>query len=165
MSNKEIYQNLSKKRPQKNYRGGFGDYCCIKGCQSAFYNANRVKTGIAFFKLLKDPALRKKCLQAIKRYRRTGGADKFSKTEKVMVCEFHFNPKQIRVSLGIGRRTYLPGNVPSVFEFKTEEKKKNKPPTPRNNQETSSEFELTLNPLIPNALVTRQILSLFSQKT
>ena len=124
MSNKEIYQNLSKKRPQKNYRGGFGDYCCIKGCQSTFYDANRVKPGIALFKLLIDPALRKKCLQVIKRYRRTRGADKFSKTKKVMVCEFHFNPKQIRVSLGIGGRTYLPGSVPSVFEFKPEEKKK-----------------------------------------
>ena len=165
MSNKEIYQNLSKKRPQKNYRGGFGDYCCIQGCQSAFYDANSVKTGTALFKLPKDLALRKKCLQVIKRYRRTGGVDKFSKTKKVMVCEFHFNPKQIRVSLGIGRKTYLPKSVSSVFEFKPEEKKKRKPPKPRNNQETSSELELTLNPLIPNALVTRQILPLISQKT
>ena len=67
---------------------------------------------------------------------------KFSKTEKVVVRKFHFNPKQIRVSLGIDRKTYLPGNVLSVFEFKTEEKKKErKPPKPRNNQETSSDFE------------------------
>ena len=59
-----------------------------------------------------------------------------------MVCEFHFNPKQIRVSLGIGRGTYLPGSVPSMFEFKTEEKKKErKLPKPCNNQEISSEFE------------------------
>ena len=88
----------------------------------------------------KDPALRKKWLQVIKRYRRTVGADKFSEIKKVMVCEFHFNPKQ--VFLGIGRKTYLPGSVPSVFEFKPEEKKKErKPPKPRNNRETSSEFE------------------------
>ena len=40
-----------------------------------------------------------------------------------MVCKFNFNPKQIRVSLGIGRKTYLPGSVPSVFEFKPEGKK------------------------------------------
>ena len=59
-----------------------------------------------------------------------------------MVCEFHFNPKQIQLSLGIGRKTYLPGIVPSVFEFKPEGKKKErKPPKPRNNQETYSEFE------------------------
>ena len=143
MSDTEIYQNSSQKRPQKNYRGGLRDYCCIPECQSAFYDANRVKTGIALFKLPKDPALRKKWLQVIKRYRPTGGADKFSKTEKVMVCEFHFNPKQIRVSLGIGRKTYLPGSVLSVFEFNPEEKKKErKPPKSRNNnQEISSEFE------------------------
>ena len=142
MNDKEIYQNSSKKCPQKNHRGGYGDYCCIPGCQSAFYDANRVKTGIALFKLPKDPALRKKWLQVIKSYRRTGGADKFTKTKKVMVCEYHFTSKQIRVSLGIGRKTYLPGSVPSVFEFKPEERKKGgKPPDPRNNQETSSETE------------------------
>ena len=79
----------------------------------------------------KDPALRKKWLKVIKKYRRTGGADKFSKIKKVMVCEFDFNPKQILVSLGIGRKTYLSGSVPSVFEFKPEEKKKErKPPKP-----------------------------------
>ena len=52
------------------------------------------------------------------------------------------NSKQIRVFLGICRKTYLPGSVPSVFEFKPAEKKKErKPSKPRNNQETSSEFE------------------------
>ena len=59
-----------------------------------------------------------------------------------MVCKFHFNPKQIRVSLGIGRKIYLPESVLLVSEFKPEEKKKErKPPKPGNNQETSSEFE------------------------
>ena len=149
MSNIERYQNLSKKRPQKNYRDGFGDYCCISGFQSVFYDVNRIKTGISHFKLSEDPAMCKKCLQVIKRYRRTGGADKFSKTKKVMVCEFHFNPKQIRVSLGIGRKIYLPGSVPSVFDFEHEEKKKErKSSKPRNNQETSSEFETESEPLI-----------------
>ena len=96
----EIYQSSSKESPQKNDRGRFGDYCCILGCQSAFYDANRVKTGISLFKLPKDLALRKKWLQVLKRYGRTGGADTCSKTKKVMVYEFHFNSKQIRVSLG-----------------------------------------------------------------
>ena len=63
VSDKEIYQTLSKKRPQKNSRGGFGDYCCILGCKSAFYVTNRVKTGFVLFKLPKDPALRKKWLK------------------------------------------------------------------------------------------------------
>ena len=83
MSDKEIYQSLSKKRPHKNYRGGFGDYFCIRirGCQSAFYDANRVKTGIVLFKLPKDSALCKKWLQVFKRYRGIAGADKFGKTK------------------------------------------------------------------------------------
>ena len=65
----------------------------------------------------------------LKRFRRTGAADKFDK-KKVMVCDFLFNPKEIWISLGIGRRRYL---LP-MFEFKPEEK-------PHNNQKTSSEFE------------------------
>ena len=112
MRDKEIYQNSSKKHPQKNDRGGFGDYRCIPRCQRAFYDANWVKTGIALFKLPKDPALRKKCLEVIKQYGRTRGAHTFSKTKKAMVCEFHLNPKQVWVSLGIGRKSYLPGSVP-----------------------------------------------------
>ena len=47
-----------------------------------------------------------------------------------MVCDFLFNPKEIWISLEIGRRRYL---LP-MFEFKPEEK-------PHNNQKTSSEFE------------------------
>ena len=120
MSEKEIYKNLCKKRHQKNYRGSFGNYCCTAGCQSAFYDANRVKTGIVPFKLPKNAAFRKKWLQVIKRYRRTEGDDKFGKTKKVIVCEFHFNPEQIRISLGISRKTYLPGSVTSVFDFEPE---------------------------------------------
>ena len=46
------------------------------------HHENRVKTGIALSKLPKDPALRKKWLQVIQRYRRTGRANKFSKTKK-----------------------------------------------------------------------------------
>ena len=57
-------------------------------------------------------------------------------------------------------------SVPLAFEFKPEEEKKErKSPKLRINQETSSEFDLTLNPLISNGLVTPQILSLISQKT
>ena len=40
------------------------------------------------------------------------------------------------------QETYLPGSVPSVFEYKPGEKKKErKLPKPGNDQETSSEFE------------------------
>ena len=98
MSDEEINKNSSENVLKKIIEVVSEIICCIPGCQSAFYDANRVKTDIAIFKLPKDPALRKKWLQVIQKYRRTGGADKFSKTKKVMVCEFHFNPKQIRVS-------------------------------------------------------------------
>ena len=80
MSDKEIHQNLSKKRPQKNCRGGFGVYCCISGCQSAFYDTNRVKTGIDFLncqkiqycvtnscKLLKDIGVLEELINLVKR--------------------------------------------------------------------------------------------------
>ena len=112
-----------EKRHEKNYRGGFGEYYCIPGCQSAFCDASRVKTGLHFLDcqkiqhcvrngcmLLKDIGVLEQLINLVKQ-------------KKVMVCEFHFNPKQIRVSLGISREIYLPGSVPSVFEFKPEGKK------------------------------------------
>ena len=60
MSDKEIYQISRKKRSQKKNRGGIGVYCCIQRWQSAFYDANIVKTGIGLFKLPKNPAMHDK---------------------------------------------------------------------------------------------------------
>ena len=57
------------------------------------------------------------------------------------VCEFHFNSKQIRVSLGIGRKTYLQGSIPLMFEFKSVEKKNER--KPRNPVDTEHKFERT----------------------
>ena len=130
MGGKDIYQNSSKKHPQKNYRDGFGDYCCIPGCQSALYDANRVKIDIAIFELPKHPALRQKWLLR-KLLKDIGVLEELTdlvKTKKVMVREFHFNPKQIPVSLGRYRKTYLPESATSVFEFKPEKKKKERKP-------------------------------------
>ena len=49
----EFYSNYSsKKRPEKNCSAGFGDYCCIPECKSAFYtkrDGKRIKTGISLF--------------------------------------------------------------------------------------------------------------------
>ena len=59
-----------------------------------------------------------------------------------MIFEFHFNSKQIWVSLGIGKKTYLPGCVPSVFELNPAKKRKErKSARHRNNRVTSSESE------------------------
>ena len=82
-------------------------------------------------------------MQVIKRYKRTGGADKASKTEKVMVCEFHFNPEQIWVSLGIGRKKHIYQEVYCrCFNLNLQRrKKKENLPKPHNKQETSCEFE------------------------
>ena len=78
MNDTEIYQNSSKKRPPKNYRGGSGDYSCFPGCQSAFYNANRVKTGIHVLNCQKIQHCVGNGCKLL--YRRTGGADKFTET-------------------------------------------------------------------------------------
>ena len=80
MSHKKIYKNSSRKLSQKNYTVSYRVYC-IPEWQSAFHDVHKVKTGITCFELPKDPALRKKQLQIIERYRRTGRADKFSKTK------------------------------------------------------------------------------------
>ena len=59
-----------------------------------------------------------------------------------MIFEFYFNSKRIRVPLGIGKKTYLPGCVPSVFAFNPAKKRKERQsPRPRNNRVTSRESE------------------------
>ena len=70
MSDKEIYQNSSKKRTQKGYRGVFGDYCCIPGCQSAFYDVNCKKVQhcvINSCNLLKDIGVLPELIDLVKR--------------------------------------------------------------------------------------------------
>ena len=58
MMSSEFDSNCSsKKRPEKNCSAGFGDYCCIPECKSAFYtkrDGKRVKTGFSLFKFPKD---------------------------------------------------------------------------------------------------------------
>ena len=53
----EFYSNCSsKKRPEKNCSAGFGDYCCIPECKSAFYikrDGKRVKLALAYLSFRK----------------------------------------------------------------------------------------------------------------
>ena len=69
------YSCLSKKKhPEKYYSAGFGDYCCIPECKSAFYtkcDGKWVKTGISLLKFLRDNSKikprkspKKRCLPA-----------------------------------------------------------------------------------------------------
>ena len=54
-------------------------------------------------------------------YRRKGAGDNFSpydESKKYFVCEHHFKADEIRVSLGIGRKTLKPGTIPTIFNFK-----------------------------------------------
>ena len=84
-----------------------------------------------FFKFPKDQELRKKWLKVIGQFRRKGGLDSFSVTESTTVCEFHFMPEQIRVSLSIGRKTLVSGSIPNVFSFKPSNSSNRKPPKNR----------------------------------
>ena len=44
MMSAEFYSNYSSKKcPEKNYSAGFGDYCCIPECKSAFYTLNVIE--------------------------------------------------------------------------------------------------------------------------
>ena len=117
----EFYSNCSRK---KNCSAGFGDYCCIPECKSAFYtkrDGNRVKTGISLFKFLKDNTEKRRQINIISMHWRKGAGDNFSpydESKKYFACEHHFKAGKIRVSLGIGRKTLKPGAIPSIFNFK-----------------------------------------------
>ena len=75
-------ENLSttsnpKKKKQTSERslvGGFGNYCGVHGCESAFYGKNRENTNISLFTLHKKH-LRKKWLNVLKHFCRKGGED------------------------------------------------------------------------------------------
>ena len=74
-------------------------------CQSATYNRDKLKTGIGFFKFPKDPATYKAWTSVIKQFHRGGGDDSSKIKPTTVVCEFHVKPEDIRVSIGIGRKT------------------------------------------------------------
>ena len=73
----ESSSTTSRKRPKKNLVGGFGNYCCVPGCKSAFYDKNGEKTNISLLAIPKREDLRKKWVNVSKHVRRKGGADSF----------------------------------------------------------------------------------------
>ena len=66
-------------------------------------------------------------------YRRKGSCDTFDPRNKMYyVCEFHFKAEDIKVSHGIGRKTILPGKLPSIFtEVSSQSESKRKSPRKR----------------------------------
>ena len=125
----------SKSRPNEVDGGGRDVYCCIPLCGSATYDRFMIKTEIGFFKFpdeKKYPVLRKKWISTIKQFRRKGSNDSFQIKSTTKVCEFHFKPEEIKVSMGIGRKSILPGAIPSIFKFRgSASPKKRKLPTKR----------------------------------
>ena len=57
------------------------------------------------------------------------GADTFEIKKTTSICEFHFQAKEIKVSLGVGRKTLVEGAVPSIFPSKrNKDRPTQKPP-------------------------------------
>ena len=83
------------------------------------------QTGISLFKFAKDNTEKKRWINIISLYRRKGLGYNFSpydESKKYFVCEHHFKADEIRVSLGIGRKTLKPGAIPTIFNFKIQVK-------------------------------------------
>ena len=99
------YSGSSKTRPLKNQSGGYGGYCCIPCCKSAFYDSNRQKTGISLFQVPSKDPQRKQWIKIISNFRRTGGADRWNTKKKILICEFHFRPEDIYVTRGSGKKS------------------------------------------------------------
>ncbi|XP_066936169.1 uncharacterized protein [Clytia hemisphaerica] len=157
-ANEEKYFQSKKTRPAKNLSGGHGKYCCIPGCKSATADSKGNKTNISLFKIRQD------WVATISKFRRKGGKDNFDINHKnVRICEFHFDSQDIKVSLGIGRKTVKSGAIPTIFEHvKPKEKPKRKSPRKRpppidyssesiietdddNSAETQEEEDLSMN--------------------
>ena len=73
----ESSSTTSRKRPKKNLVGGIGNYCCVPGGKSVFYDKTRENTNISLLAIPKREDLRKKWLNVLKHVRRKGGADSF----------------------------------------------------------------------------------------
>ena len=104
----EIYTEISyreEKRYAKVTASGSGNYCCVPKC----IKSNSTKLKIIsnqmpelFSHFPESPSRRKQWLIAISRYRRKERTDRF-KINNALVCEFHFNPSHINMSIRKGK--------------------------------------------------------------
>lgn len=149
------YSNSSTSIPTEAAAGGRGKYCCIPMCSSAQYDKDKNKTKIALFGFPnkeKKPDVYKSWCKEIYKYRRKGAGDNFNITRHTKVCEFHFKPEEIKVSLGRGIKTLKTGNeIPSVFSFK-EDKQTLKRKSPKKrlvlppNTDNESDIDMDIMP-------------------
>ena len=145
----------SSKRPEKLTKGGRGSYCCIPNCGSATYNTNREKTGIALFTFPKDPKRRQTWKRVVNLYRKKGANDNFKITNNTRICEFHFKPEHIKVSLGYNRKKYTDDAVPVIKSLKLKSATIRKPPLRRSpKKHPSSETLSSLNLNLMNLLLS-----------
>ena len=96
-----------RKRPKKYLVGGFGNYCCVPDCKSAFYDKNREKTNTFLFTIPKREVQRKKWFNVLKHVRRKGGADSFdvkNPNKRIYVCQSHFKDEDLTTTLGRGKK-------------------------------------------------------------
>ena len=94
-------------------------------------------------------------------YRRKGAGDNFSpydESKKYFVCEHHFKADEIRVSLGIGRKTLKPGAIPTIFNFKIQVK------SSLGNRPRKDVYQFQMNPLA-TFLIFKRNLKLITQMT
>ena len=123
-------EKIMTEHEQQKLKGGRSIYCCIPNCGSSFYDKDGNKTGIGFFKFPTDKDRRKLWIRIVNNVRRKGAGDNFTINEYTRICQFHFNPSDIKISLGIGRKTLSPGATP-VFKNSTEQKPLRRSPRKR----------------------------------
>ena len=121
------------KRPKRTTTSGSGNYCCMRTCKSTQYKVCsniKTKSGIGFFRFPKSPGRRKQWIHSISRWRRKGGDDKFN-VDNALLCEFHFDSKDINVSIGMGKKTLKRKTVPTFPDMQSSPISKRKSPTKR----------------------------------
>lgn len=111
----------------------------MPGCQSSFYDANRVKNGFTLFELPKEPVLLQKQLQVIKRY---WGADRFSKIKKLWFVNFLLTQSQFGYLWRKIKKCIYQEVHNWCLNLSLLRRKKLTPPKSLNNQGTSIEFEI-----------------------
>ena len=95
----ETYPNSSLTRPNKLESTGTGDFCCIPLCKSSTLDNSGNKTKIGMFGFPKDKKLERKWINIVTQFRRKGGKDSFCVKRTIKICEFHFEMKNIKISL------------------------------------------------------------------
>ena len=147
-------------RPSYVDRGGRGAGCCVPNCRSTFYDRFEEKTGISLFSIPGEKFLKKRkaWFAQINKFRRKGGVDSFTITNSTKVCELHFRPGEVKVSIGAGRKRLAPGVEPSDFSCVKQQKSppvKRKLPAKRDmvivERSSESEYEESSEDIVLNS--------------